>query len=312
LFPKDITRLLVDFLEAEQSDENIKCKLSAPLADLNNLVGLSTVKERVSEMLAHFTVEKKKAALSITGSTLCMHMIFTGNPGTGKTTVARIIGQVLKEEGLLKKGELIEVCRQDLVGRYVGWTASLTESIINKSLGSVLFIDETYTLDGGHEGDYGREVLATLVKKMEEHKNELVIIMAGYSKEMEKMVALNPGLTSRVPHQIHFPDYSAEELYHIFEQHIGKDYQIEQTAVDKLKELFATSASVCHRQSGNGRFVRNMVERLKMKQGKRLAALENPKQEELLYINLGDVLALLEDHDITEALGKMDSKLIGF
>ncbi len=126
------------------------------------------------------------------------------------------------------------------------------------------------------------------------------------------MVALNPGLKSRVPHQINFPDYSAEELYNIFEQHIGQDYLIEQAAVEKLKELFVKAASACHRQNGNGRFVRNVVERLKMKQGLRLAALKNPNQEELLQINLEDILALLEDRDITEALGNIASKLIGF
>jgi SpoVK/Ycf46/Vps4 family AAA+-type ATPase len=309
---KAVITFLADYLKAEPATEDQKNKPSAPLTDLENLVGLSTVKERVREILAHFAVEKKKAALGISGSDLCMHMLFTGNPGTGKTTVARIIGRVLKEEGLLKKGDLIEACREDLISRYLGNTAPKTADLVKKSIGSVLFIDEAYSLDGGHDRDYGHEALATLVKLMEEHKGELVVIMAGYSDEMEKMVSLNPGLTSRVPHQIHFPDYNAEELYHIFEQHIGKNYQIEQAAVEKLKELFATAASVCHRQSGNGRFIRNVVERLKMKQGIRLAALENPNQEELLQINLEDVLALLEDRDITEVLGKMDSKLIGF
>ncbi|MGM0653473.1 MAG: hypothetical protein ACQES4_11950 [Bacillota bacterium] len=201
-------------------------------------------------------------------------------------------------ENILKEGfDWQDYCDQEDI---------LQEAIITQSLETSEFGRLLDQLKHGHE------MLATLVKKMEEHKDELVLIMAGYSDEMEKMVALNPGLTSRVPHQIHFPDYSEEELYKIFEKQIGKNYKIEQAAAKKLKELFATTVSVCHRQSGNGRFIRNVVERLKMKQGKRLSALESPKQEELLQINLNDVLALLEDRDITEVLGKMDSKLIGF
>ncbi len=291
-----------------------KCNTLAtnPLDTLNNLIGLQGIKERVREILGHFVIEKKKVDLGIGSSELCMHMIFSGNPGTGKTTVARIIGQILKEEGLLEKGDLIEVCREDLVARYVGHTALKTAAVVEKSLGSVLFIDEAYSLNGNHVHDFGHEVLATLVKKMEEHKHELMVIMAGYSDEMENMVALNPGLTSRVPHQIDFPDYSAEELYQIFEQQLGEEYQVEGKAVNRLKEIFARAAASSDRRSGNGRFVRNLVERLKMKQGKRLFNDNEAGREELLQIVAADIESLIEDSDIVKSLEEKHGNKIGF
>ena len=304
-----------DYLLSLAEKENPpKCNTLAakPLDTLNSLIGLQGIKERVQEILGHFIVEKKKADLGIGSSGLCMHMIFTGNPGTGKTTVARIIGQVLKEEGLLEKGNLIEVCREDLVARYVGHTALKTAAVVEKSLGSVLFIDEAYSLNGNHVHDFGHEVLATLVKKMEEHKDELVVIMAGYSDEMERMVALNPGLTSRVPHQIHFPDYSGDELYCIFKQQLGSNYQVEKKAERRLKELLARAATAADKRSGNGRFVRNLVERLKMKQGKRLLKAKKAGQRKLLEIIEADVENLLGDRDIIKCLEERQEKEIGF
>ncbi len=282
------------------------------LAELDSLVGLSEVKERVREILGHFSVEKKKCDLNIKGAQLCMHMIFSGNPGTGKTTVARIVGQILKEEGVLGKGDLIEACREDLVARYVGHTALKTAALVEKSLGSVLFIDEAYALDGSSEIDFGREALSTLVKKMEEHKDELVVIMAGYRDEMEKMVALNPGLLSRVPHKIDFPDYSGNELYMIYEQLLGPDYNISDGAEKKLRELFNKAAAASNKDGGNGRFVRNAVERLKMKQGSRLLRDDFKDREDMVHINEEDVDNLLKDSDIKRYLVDGGKSRIGF
>lgn len=287
-------------------------KLLPPLSELENLVGLDDVKERVKEILAHFTVEKEKANLNIGGSDLCMHMLFTGNPGTGKTTVARIIGRVMKEEGLLKKGDLIEVSREDLISRYLGNTAPKTAEVVKKSIGSVLFIDEAYSLDGSHDHDYGHEALATLVKLMEEHKDELVVIMAGYSEETEKMVALNPGLKSRIPHQIHFPDYDSNELYQIFKLQLGTDYILTTKAAEKLKQLFSKAAKINSSESGNGRFVRNIVERLKMKQGSRLLKDGQISKEDFQNINEEDVDKVLEDKDFTVYLKYISKNAIGF
>jgi len=281
-----------------------------PLKELENMIGLKSVKDRMREILGHFIMEKNKAEIGMDTSSLCMHMIFTGNPGTGKTTVARIIGKLLKEEGLLEKGDLIEVCREDLVARYVGHTALKTAAVVEKSLGSILFIDEAYSLSGGHEYDFGHEVLATLVKKMEEHKDELVVILAGYSEEMEKMVALNPGLSSRVPHQINFPDYSAKELYQILKQHLGQSYRLDKEAVSLLRELLAKAPSVPARQGGNGRFVRNVIERLKMKQSKRLLGYKKINSDALQTITASDVRALLDDPDLVNT--RETNQRIGF
>ncbi len=285
---------------------------SEPLGELDKLVGLTAVKERVREILAHFVMEKKKADMGIRGERLCMHMLFTGNPGSGKTTVARIVGQVLKAEGLLEKGDLVEVSREDLVALYIGHTAIKTASVIEKSLGSVLFIDEAYALNGGSERDFGQEALATLVKKMEEHKDELVVIMAGYTDEMEKMITLNPGLTSRVPHKIEFPDYSGEELYAIFGQQLGEDYRISAEADEKLQQLFVKAATSADKRGGNGRFVRNVAERLKMKQGIRLLKHAGAGREELLQIIVEDVENLLKDNDISRVLRGGAKHAIGF
>jgi hypothetical protein len=299
-------------LPLEESDANGGSPGAEPLGELDKLVGLSAVKDRIREILAHFVMEKKKADLGIRGERLCMHMLFTGNPGSGKTTVARIVGQVLKAEGLLEKGDLVEVSREDLVALYIGHTAIKTASVIEKSLGSVLFIDEAYALNGGSERDFGQEALATLVKKMEEHKDELVVIMAGYTDEMEKMIALNPGLTSRVPHKIEFPDYSGEELYAIFGQQLGEDYRISAEAVEKLQQLFVKAATSADKRGGNGRFVRNVAERLKMKQGIRLLKHAGAGREELLQIIVEDVENLLKDNDISRVLRGGAKHAIGF
>jgi len=308
----EIILYLDKLINADQKEAQQDQKPSPPLAELDNLVGLDAVKVRVKEILAHFTVEKEKANLGIGGSDICMHMLFTGNPGTGKTTVARIIGQVLKEEGLLTKGDLIEVSREDLISRYLGNTAPKTAGVVKKSIGSVLFIDEAYSLDGGHDHDYGHEALATLVRLMEEHKNELVVIMAGYNEETEKMVALNPGLKSRIPHQITFPDYNAAELHQIFNLQLGADYTITEAAAAKLEQLFAKAATLKSAESGNGRFVRNLVERLKMKQGCRLLKDGQLGKEDFQNIIEQDVDQVLEDKDFAIYLQHISKNSIGF
>jgi Cdc6-like AAA superfamily ATPase len=305
-----VNGFLLSILENSDNPAATAVNKENPLDELDNMIGLKSVKDRMREILGHFIMEKKKAEIGMDTSSLCMHMIFTGNPGTGKTTVARIIGRMLKEEGLLEKGELIEVCREDLVARYVGHTALKTAAVIEKSLGSILFIDEAYSLSGGHEHDFGHEVLATLVKKMEEHKDELVVILAGYSEEMEKMVALNPGLSSRVPHQINFPDYSAEELYQIFKQHLGHGYRLDKEAAGLLKELLSKAPSVPERQGGNGRFVRNVIERLKMKQSKRLLGYKIINSRVLQIITANDVRALLDEPDLVST--RETKQRIGF
>ena len=183
--------------------------------ELDELVGLAPVKEYVFGLADNIQVQQRRAAAGFKTASLSMHMIFTGNPGTGKTTIARLVARYLKAIGALKGGQLIEVSRGDLVGRYTGHTAPLTNSVIESALGGVLFIDEAYSLYRGEQDSFGLEAIDTLVKGMEDHRDELVVILAGYTKEMETFLTANSGLASRFPNKIEFPDYTADELLDI-------------------------------------------------------------------------------------------------
>ena len=183
--------------------------------ELDELVGLAPVKEYVFGLADNIQVQQRRAAAGFKTASLSMHMIFTGNPGTGKTTIARLVARYLKAIGALKGGQLIEVGRGDLVGRYTGHTAPLTNSVIESALGGVLFIDEAYSLYRGEQDSFGLEAIDTLVKGMEDHRDELVVILAGYTKEMETFLTANSGLASRFPNKIEFPDYTADELLDI-------------------------------------------------------------------------------------------------
>ena len=189
--------------------------LDAIRAEINELVGLAPVKEYVFGLADNLQVQQRRAAAGLKTASLSMHMIFTGNPGTGKTTIARLVARYLKAIGALKGGQLVEVTRADLVGRYTGHTAPLTNSVIESALGGVLFIDEAYSLYRGEQDSFGLEAIDTLVKGMEDHRDELVVILAGYTREMETFLTANSGLASRFPNRIEFPDYTAEELLQI-------------------------------------------------------------------------------------------------
>ena len=189
--------------------------LDAIRAEINELVGLAPVKEYVFGLADNLQVQQRRAAAGLKTASLSMHMIFTGNPGTGKTTIARLVARYLKAIGALKGGQLVEVTRADLVGRYTGHTAPLTNSVIESALGGVLFIDEAYSLYRGEQDSFGLEAIDTLVKGMEDHRDELVVILAGYTKEMETFLTANSGLASRFPNRIEFPDYTAVELLQI-------------------------------------------------------------------------------------------------
>lgn len=184
-------------------------------AEISELVGLAPVKEYVFGLADNLQVQQRRAAAGMKTASLSMHMIFTGNPGTGKTTIARLVAKYLKAIGALKGGQLVEVGRGDLVGRYTGHTAPLTNSVIESALGGVLFIDEAYSLYRGEQDSFGLEAIDTLVKGMEDHRDELVVILAGYTREMETFLTANSGLASRFPNKIEFPDYTADELLQI-------------------------------------------------------------------------------------------------
>ena len=247
--------------------------LDAIRAEINELVGLAPVKEYVFGLADNLQVQQRRAAAGLKTASLSMHMIFTGNPGTGKTTIARLVAKYLKAIGALKGGQLVEVTRADLVGRYTGHTAPLTNSVIESALGGVLFIDEAYSLYRGEQDSFGLEAIDTLVKGMEDHRDELVVILAGYTKEMETFLTANSGLASRFPNKIEFPDYTAEELLQItYVQAKNKGYRLAESCTEPLLGYYARWQAADARTAGNGRLARNTLEKAIFHQSRRLVA----------------------------------------
>ena len=247
--------------------------LDAIRAEINELVGLAPVKEYVFGLADNLQVQQRRAAAGLKTASLSMHMIFTGNPGTGKTTIARLVARYLKAIGALKGGQLIEVSRGDLVGRYTGHTAPLTNSVIESALGGVLFIDEAYSLYRGEQDSFGLEAIDTLVKGMEDHRDELVVILAGYTKEMETFLTANSGLASRFPNKIEFPDYTADELLDITTVLAkGKGYRLAESCTFPLLGYYKRRQALDSRTAGNGRLARNTLEKAIFNQSRRLVA----------------------------------------
>ena len=247
--------------------------LDAIRAEINELVGLAPVKEYVFGLADNLQVQQRRAAAGLKTASLSMHMIFTGNPGTGKTTIARLVARYLKAIGALKGGQLVEVTRADLVGRYTGHTAPLTNSVIESALGGVLFIDEAYSLYRGEQDSFGLEAIDTLVKGMEDHRDELVVILAGYTREMETFLTANSGLASRFPNKIEFPDYTAEELLQITHvQAKNKGYRLAESCTEPLLSYYARWQAADARTAGNGRLARNTLEKAIFHQSRRLVA----------------------------------------
>ena len=247
--------------------------LDAIRAEINELVGLAPVKEYVFGLADNLQVQQRRAAAGLKTASLSMHMIFTGNPGTGKTTIARLVAKYLKAIGALKGGQLVEVTRADLVGRYTGHTAPLTNSVIESALGGVLFIDEAYSLYRGEQDSFGLEAIDTLVKGMEDHRDELVVILAGYTREMEIFLTANSGLASRFPNKIEFPDYTAEELLQITHvQAKNKGYRLAESCTEPLLSYYARWQAADARTAGNGRLARNTLEKAIFHQSRRLVA----------------------------------------
>lgn len=241
--------------------------------EMDNIVGLKEVKEYIFSLEEYYGVQKLRKESGLKAGEVNKHMIFTGNPGTGKTTIARIVSKYLKAIGVLSGGQLVEVSRADLVGRYAGHTAPLTNQVIKSAIGGVLFIDEAYSLHRGREDSFGLEAIDTLVKGMEDNRDDLVVILAGYSNEMEEFLKTNSGLKSRFPNIIDFPDYTAEELLAI--SHLtakSKGYVIDKGAEEALLEFYAKVQATRPMDAGNGRLVRNKIEEAILNQSRRLVA----------------------------------------
>ena len=253
--------------------------------EMDNIVGLAPVKQFVLDLADNVQIRQRRRAQGLKADSVSMHMIFTGNPGTGKTTIARVVSRYLKAIGALRGGQLVEVSRGDLVGRYSGHTAPLTNSVIQSALGGVLFIDEAYSLYRGEQDSFGLEAIDTLVKGIEDHRDDLVVILAGYTREMSEFLASNSGLASRFNHTIEFPDYTAQELLAITKlQARGKGYTLADTCDDPLLAYYALKQDdpETARTAGNGRLARNTLEKAILNQSRRLVAEPDAPLELLL------------------------------
>ncbi|MCY9555830.1 AAA family ATPase, partial [Paenibacillus apiarius] len=239
-------------------------ELSEPLSELYGLIGLRGVQQEVTALINLIKMSQVRLQMGLPMPPMSRHLVFAGPPGTGKTTVARLYGSVLKELGILSKGHMVEAARADLVGQYIGSTAIKTTELVTKALGGVLFIDEAYTLSSGSGGsgpDFGQEAIDALMKMMEDHRDELVVIVAGYSELMEQFLASNPGMASRFTRTVEFPNYSVEELVTITSNLVSKHYyELTDDAVDALTAYFTRVPK--NATFGNGRVARKLFEAL--------------------------------------------------
>ena len=264
--------------------------ITPKISKLKSLIGLASVKEEIETLTNFIKIQQERQSKGLKISQPSYHCVFTGNPGTGKTTVARILAEIYKSLGILTKGQLVETDRSGLVAEYVGQTAVKTNKIIDTALDGVLFIDEAYSLISKSENDYGKEAIATLIKRMEDNRDRLVVILAGYTNEMKDFINSNPGLQSRFNRYIEFPDYSAEELYQIFESDMKQfDYTLAEDAVIPLKEYLIKTVANKDKNFGNARFIRNLFEKTIERQANRLSKEVDLTDEKLSEIYLSDI-----------------------
>jgi len=266
-----------------------------PYQELNDLIGLESVKEEVKTLANFVKVQKQREAKGLKTPKLSYHLVFTGSPGTGKTTVARIVGRIYKDLGVLKSGHTVETDRSGLVGRYVGQTAPQTDTVVQKALDGVLFIDEAYALvpTDGSSNDYGQEAISTLLKRMEDYRDRLVVIIAGYPKEMKRFIDSNPGLQSRFNRYIDFPDYSADELHDIFLMYTKKNqYTLSDEADAYMRERLQYAVEHKDRNFGNARYARNQFEKVIQAQANRVAQLKNASTKDLTEITMEDMKSM--------------------
>ena len=262
-----------------------------PYQELDDLIGLDNVKQEVKSLANFVRLQKQRQEKGLKTPKLSYHLVFTGSPGTGKTTVARIVARIYKDLGILKKGHTVETDRSGLVANYVGQTATKTNAIVDSALNGVLFIDEAYALVPENSSqDYGQEAISTLLKRMEDDRDKLVVIIAGYTNEMKRFIDSNPGLQSRFNRYINFPDYSAGELVKIFHMYMKKNqYTISDEADQMLKEKLDYAVEHKDKNFGNARYVRNIFEKSIQAQANRLEGKTGLSDRQLTEITLADI-----------------------
>ena len=267
------------------------------LAELDGYIGLQTVKEEVHNLINMASVYQLRRQHGLPTTDMSLHLVFTGNPGTGKTMMARMMARIYRSLDILSKGQLVEVDRSGLVAGYVGQTAIKTQKVIQKALGGVLFIDEAYALNGKSENDFGQEAIDTILKAMEDHRDDLVVIVAGYTDLMDRFIHSNPGLESRFNRFLLFEDYTSDEMLDIFKMQCKKGcYQLSD-GVEELVRDYITEENGDPETFGNARGVRNIFEHILVAQNNRLAAMETVTKEDLMTLTQDDVL---------HARGKLD------
>ncbi len=283
----------------EQTQTNEVKKISPKPADetineildeLNALTGLENVKKEINTLINFIKIQKARKQAGLKSSAVSYHIVFTGNPGTGKTTVARIVAKIYKSLGILSEGQLVETDRSGLIAEYVGQTAIKVNKTVDSALNGVLFIDEAYSIAGKSDNDYGKEAVATLIKRMEDDRDRLIVILAGYTKEMNDFIETNPGFKSRFNRYIDFVDYTPPELLSIFETQCNKlDYKLTDEAKLKLESLFNIAYKNRDYTFGNGRFVRNVFEKTLESQANRIASIAELNKEILTTIGADDI-----------------------
>ena len=268
--------------------------LSELLDDLNELVGLEKVKNTVNDLIAYHNVIALREQAGLHSEKNTLHLAFTGNPGTGKTTVARIIGKIYKQIGLLSKGHFVEVSRTDLIAGYQGQTALKVKDVIERSKGGVLFIDEAYSItENDHSDSYGRECLTELTKALEDYRDDLVVIVAGYTEPMNRFFESNPGLKSRFNTFIEFDDYNQDELYDIMTMLCRKnDYTLSEEAAKIVKEKIIDCVNNKGDEFANGRLIRNIYEDMIINHARRVSQIKKPDRKALMELTEYDVSCL--------------------